>query len=256
MNMEKTVGLLIRPRSLHLSPLDPAAVVSCGGLPVEMVTSTCLLGVIVDDALSWAAHVDPVCRKVGRKIGALRHSYCQLSCDARRLFLLSVIQPELEYAACVTVPTMSGALKDRLLSVWRKAVRCASGAKWQDAVPPLVDKLRITPISHRWLLQYVKVIRRCHSNCAPLPLSNKLDRTSHCYHIRGNKNTFTPSLSSTRSGCVSFMKRAPLLWNSLNPDVQSAPSLSSFKTKLFVQLGSPDSSAKLLQLAFGNPTIY
>ena len=95
-NMEKTVGMLIRPRSLRQSPLYPAAVLSCGGLPVEMVTSTRLLGVIVDDALSWAAHVDHVCRKVGRKIGALRRSYRQLSCDVRRLFLLSVIQPDLE----------------------------------------------------------------------------------------------------------------------------------------------------------------
>ena len=43
-NMDKTVGMLIRPRSLRQSPLDPAAVVSCGGLPVEMVTSTRLLG--------------------------------------------------------------------------------------------------------------------------------------------------------------------------------------------------------------------
>ena len=145
------------------------------GLSATNKQSPNIFSLIVDDALSWAAHVGHVCRKVGRKIGALRRSYRQLSCDARRLFLLSVIQPDLKYAASVTVPTMSGVLKDRLLSVWRKAVRCASGAKWQDAVPPLVDKLRITPISHRWLLQYVKVIRRCHSNCAPLPLPNKLD---------------------------------------------------------------------------------
>ena len=36
---------------------------------------TRLLGIIIDDSLSWSYHIDSVCCKVGRKIGALRRSF-------------------------------------------------------------------------------------------------------------------------------------------------------------------------------------
>ena len=46
---------------------------------------------IIDDSLSWSPHVDSICKKVGRKIGALRHTYRQLTLMARRQFFVSVI---------------------------------------------------------------------------------------------------------------------------------------------------------------------
>ena len=94
-----------------------------GNSPVEQVHNAKLLGVIVDDRLAWTEHVDAVCRKVGRKIGVLRRTFRQLTPKARRQFLISVIQPDLDYASPATVPFMPASQRNRLCTLWRKAVR-------------------------------------------------------------------------------------------------------------------------------------
>ena len=123
--VSKTVAMVIAPHSR-----------ACQGLPtgvrllllqndeVKLVSQTRLLGIIIDDSLSWSPHVDSICKKVGRKIGALRRTCRQLTPTARRQFFVSVIQPDLEYAASATIPFMPTGQQDRRLALWKKAVRC------------------------------------------------------------------------------------------------------------------------------------
>ena len=104
---EKTVAMFIN-RSTTVIPA-----VTCNGTPIKTVTQARLLGVIVDDQLSWREHVNHLHIKIARKIGALRRSSRQLTPTARRQFFISVIQPDFEYAASTFVPTMSATQKNR-----------------------------------------------------------------------------------------------------------------------------------------------
>ena len=134
--VEKSAALLICPsakKSSHLPSTPP--ILLCGAL-VNVVTEMRLLGVIVDNQLSWSSQVNSVISKVSQKIGILRKNIHQLSPSARRLFYLAVIQPDLEYAATATIPFMSTSLRDCFCSVWRRAVRCVAGADWQAEVGP------------------------------------------------------------------------------------------------------------------------
>ena len=123
-NWEKTSAMLICPRSNGFSKAfageSSLANITCDGKKIPLVSNTRLLGVIVDSNLSWKDHVDQVCLKVNRKIGALRRSFRQLTPSARRAFFLSVIQPDLEYAASAIVPSMAVSQKNRLLATWRR----------------------------------------------------------------------------------------------------------------------------------------
>ena len=56
------------------------------------------LGVVIDNKLSFTPHCDKLVAKVSRKIGALRRSFRQLSPCACRLYVLCVIQSDLEFA--------------------------------------------------------------------------------------------------------------------------------------------------------------
>ena len=86
-----------------------------------------------------SAHVDAVHSKVARKIGALRRSSRQLTRQARRSFFLTVIQPDLEYSAVACIPNMPEIQKQRLLTLWRKAVRCVAGAERHADVDPICN---------------------------------------------------------------------------------------------------------------------
>ena len=96
-------------------------------------TKTRLLGVAVDD-LFWNEHIASICLRLGRKVGALRQAFRQLTQAAKRQYRLSIIQPDLEYASTAIVPSMSNHRRQRLLKIWRKAVRCAAGMKFCNSI--------------------------------------------------------------------------------------------------------------------------
>ena len=163
-NVEKSAALLICPSAKKSNQLPSTPPILLCGTPVNVVTEMRLLGVIVDNHLSWSSQVNSVISKVSRKIGILRRNIHQLSPSARRLFYLAArvhknflctlagshsTGPSLEYAATETIPFMSTSLRDRLCSVWRRAVRCVAGADWQAEVAPILKNHRLTSIEHR-----------------------------------------------------------------------------------------------------------
>ena len=131
----------------------------------------------------------------------LRRSSRQLTPTARRQFFISVIQPDFEYAASKYVPTMSAAQKNRLLDLWRKAIRCTAGVTWQCAVGPLLVELRLSNIEHLWALQLALMVQKCHLGTAcPQDIFKKLNRTEHSHETRENQSCFTPFRPLTTSG--------------------------------------------------------
>ena len=165
------------------------------------------------------------------KIGAMKRTSRQLSLKARRSFFLSVIQPDLEYAAGACVPSMPESQRQRLLSLWRKAVRCTAGADKHADVYTICGELSITPLLHRWALSFALQVRRCYLNIAPAQLCDKLVRPCHKHSTRGNNSSLYPFQSSSLSGTVSFTNRSPILWNALQS--VSGSEISTFSQSKF-----------------------
>ena len=256
-NVSKTVAMVIAPRSRACQGLPTGVRLLLQNEEVKLVSQTRLLGIIIGDSLSWSPHVDSICKKVGRKIGALRRTYRQLTPTARRQFFVS-IQPDLEYAASATIPFMPTGQQDRLLALWKKAVRCLAGVHPQDGVLPLIRNLKLTILSHRWSLQLFTTIRRCHQQSAPALLLEKLSFHEHQHSTRGRQlqqGDFRPFQPASLAGRISFTNRAPLLWNMLPREVQTSSSMLVFKKNVLSFLDSPASGKNLLQICFGNTTI-
>ena len=169
--------------------------VTCSSTTIKTVTQARLLGVTVDDQLSWKEHVNHLYRKIACKI--VCRSSGQLTPTAGRQFFISVIQPDFEYAASTFVPTMSAAQKNRLLGLWRKAIRCTASATWHCAVGPLLVELRLSNIEHLWALLLALMVQKCHLGTAPQDICKKLNSTKHSHETRGNQSCFTPFHSLT-----------------------------------------------------------
>ena len=220
---------------------------ACQGLPtgvrlllqneeVKLVSQTRLLGIIIDDSLSWSPHVDSICKKVGRKIGALRRTYRQLTPTARRQFFVSVIQPDLEYATSALQPSRSCQLVNKI-DFWRSGERpfdaYPAGVHPQDHVLPLIGNLKLTLLSHRWSLQLFTTIRRCQQQSAPALLLEKLSFHEHQHGTCGRQQgDFRPFQPAPLAGRISFTNRAPLLWNMLPREVQTSSSMFKLTSDL------------------------
>ena len=113
-------------------------------------------------------------RKLAKRSAFSEETYISFRLPLAVFFYLAVIQPDLEYAATATTPFMSTSLRDRLCSVWRRAVRCVAGVDWQAEVAPILKNHRLTSIEHRWALQFAVVVRRCVQKSAPLSLCTRL----------------------------------------------------------------------------------
>ena len=228
-------------------------VIEYNGHCVTHVNNSRLLGVIVDDKLSWNDHVDAVCSKLARNTGALRRTFRQLTPSARRLYFISVIQPDLEFAMSAILPSMSEFNRNRLHGAWRKAIRCAAGLGYHDSIDEAVKCLHVTKIDCRWALQFAMIVPRCHLSIAPADLCNTLSRPSHSYGTRGQKSSFRPFRVLSHAGTVSFSNRAPLVWNSLPASLQSADSRSKFKAGFLSNCSSHSFMNSMVSLMFGSP---
>ena len=125
-------------------------------------------------------------------------------------------------------------------ALWRKAVRCVASVQPQDEVLPLIRNLKLNHLTHRWSLQLVVTIRRCHQQSAPALLLQKPSFHEHQQGTHGrDRRDFRPIQPASLAGRISFTNRAPLLWNTLPGEVQTSSSMSVFKKKVLSLLDSP-----------------
>ena len=213
-----------------------------------------VLCVVIDDQLSWTAHIDAVLARAGRKIGCLRRVHRQLSHQARRMYLLSVITPTLEYGSNVFCMQASAKDRERLLAIYRRAVRAACGASRDAPVDPLMDQLNIRSLEDSWLLKLGVLVYRCTSghsaDCLASLFCNLSQSSTRCTRAATNKSLVVPRLS-LRTGRTSIPMRLSVIWNSLPADSRLAPSVAAFKVSFLKILDSPLRS-RVVQLAFGS----
>ena len=101
----------------------------------------------------------------GRKIDALLRTYWpwQLTHMARRQSFVSDCSARFGVCCFTTIPFMPTGQQDRLLALWRKAVRCRAGVQPQDDILPLIrrnSKIYYSLYSLSLHLQLVTTIMR------------------------------------------------------------------------------------------------
>ena len=123
---------------------------------------------------------------------------------ARRLFYLSIIQPDFDFGSSAFIPNILMSQRKRLVATWRRAVREVAGSGYQEDVAPLLKDLMIDPIANTDGAQHVAVTTfRCGHGTAPPDLRKKLKSVDHGRTItRGASGNYVPFRSSSTSGTV------------------------------------------------------
>ena len=250
-NSKKTKAMVIS-RPGHKLKSSPA--IFLGPVKISMVDQVRYLGVMVDNSLSFTAHVDSIVSKVGRKIGMLRRAYRKLSQYARRQFLACVISPDFEYCLSSFLTHLSSANRHRLFAMFRRAVRVCCGAGFQDDVVPLLHLLKLQSLEIRYIFLFVMSVYRVQvstARCLRSLLSPPL--ASHSYRTRGTAAGHLPVFKySTKAGINSFHHRATLVWNSLPASLTTCQHVVDFRSNLRFHLQTPLYRQKLSALVFDN----
>ena len=134
-------------------PSNSLNVTVCGET-LECVTSQKVLGLIIDQNVTWKPHIDNLCSEIFKLIGLLWHNKSLLPFACKQLFYNSYIQPKIEYC----LPLWGNASKAQLDKLWRlqkKAVRIIHNAPFDAPVMICFANLTVSIYTNVIFIKYV-----------------------------------------------------------------------------------------------------
>ena len=199
---------------------------------IERVKETVFLGVVLDEHLSWKTHISNVSRKISKSIGIIHKSRFCLSLSSLRILYYSLVYPYLIYCVSVWASTYPTNL-NRITILQKRLVRIIANKPFDAHTKPLFKELQILQFTDIFLFQLGKFMYLFKKGLVPGIFNEMflINNQIHSYNTRkSNAFHIFPSRTNLRRFAISF--QGPKFFNSLNNDVQTAVSISLFKSKL------------------------
>ena len=208
------------------------------GEQLENVESERLLGVTVNNNLSWEKHIDNIVSKVNSKLALLRSIKGCLPLVARKMFSNAHILPYMDY--CSTVWGSSPHVSNLLLAQ-KRAARTILDIKGKSMMEPenrthiLFSRLQWMSIQDRIDYRKATIVYKSLNNLAPQYMCDmfqyapRAQNTRLCVKACNDKALQVPPGKHKVIFENSFSYSSVKLWNSLKPELRNCSSLNSFK---------------------------
>jgi len=158
MSLMLSLRTTIIMKKIVLGPADklPQQALALNNKPIDRVHSFKLLGVVINDSLTWDDHVAAICSKASKRLyflkllkrsGLTTDIYLYVCTDDLTLYYQSVIRSVLEYACHVWHSSLIAAKIDRIESLQRRALRIITGIKMIKSMN--ISELELLSLSER-----------------------------------------------------------------------------------------------------------
>ena len=200
---------------------------------IKQVSKHRLLGVIIDQNLTWQDHISHICKTISKNMFMLSKLKHLTDILTRQMFYNAHIKSHLDYASTVWDTPSENHLK-KLNSLHRRAVKLIL----PDTTLTTDEKFRklsILPLSSHLKFNKGVIMFKVANRTVPEYLQNFFIRRVLSYSSsRQGQFLITYPRINIYKCSLSFSGAS--LWNSLPPDIIHISSLSSFKKKLFEYL--------------------
>ena len=166
-NMTKTEFMLIGSRQKVNAP-TASPVLSINGTPVNQVSTSKSLGVLIDAILTWGSHIEKLAKKIASGIAAIKRVRQFVPPATLHLIYKALIQPHFDY--CNVVWRSSGIkLADKLQKLQNRASQALTFSSYDADASQLFQKLNWKNLSTQRDIQKALMV----SFPAPEYLSSK-----------------------------------------------------------------------------------
>jgi hypothetical protein len=210
-----------------ISPDDSLTTgVNVAGSFVPLLSSTKILGVTFDSALSFDIHISEICRVANFHLRALSHIRQYLTTSSANLIACSIVGSRLDYCNAL-FSGLSAYNIHRLQLVQNRAARIVLGVGRRVSAEPLLRELHWLPICKRIQFKVAILTFKVVTTKQPSYLSSLLVPYVPTRNLRslGNNLLVVPKIDSVFQSRA-FSYAAPHLWNSLPGSLRGLADLS------------------------------
>ena len=237
MNMQKTKALLVTGKRLRKRIVQDSGKleVKTDNAEIVNVENHKLLGMIIDEDLTYEAHVDELCNKLSKRLGLLRHISPYLKKNQRIIYFNAIIKPVMMYASQVWTLCNKEAL-ERVLRMQKRAARIILEAQRTSRTVTLFNNLSWIPFYNEAYIKCCELAYKRINGTLPNYLNTSLRKNSdvHQRTTRNcNLNLLCPLHKNISEGGRTFAVRTVKDWNNLPRSLKTSKSLKSFKAELW-----------------------
>lgn len=234
LNTDKTKTMLIasQQKLRSITNSDDCLNITVQGTHIEQVTSEKMLGVLIDNSLTWNQQVQKVKKTVLFKIHILRKIKKYLPLNIRKMFYNYYIKPHLDYCCSVWGETSK---KNHIIltKLQKQAARLILDKVLdrENSTPSaeMFENLQWNNFTKNVAYQQTLLVYKSVNNLAPPYMKNMFKFTQDTgrpsLRSKSSRNLFIPRAHSKSIRCL-----GPKLWNKLGIDIKNAKSVRCFKT--------------------------
>ena len=230
LNMTKTEFMLTGGSRQKLNTLTTSPVLNINGTPINQVSTSKSLCVLIYVNLTWGSHIERLAKKAASGIAAIKRVRQFVPPATLHLIYKALLQPHFDY--CIVVWRSRGVkLAEKLQKLQNRAARALTFSSYDADASHLFQFLNSKNLSTQCDIQKPLMVFKSLHGLAPEYLSSKFIARSHTtsYTFRDSVNKLTIRTNYLRN-CLRYS--GSVLWNSLPETLRQAESLRNFKSLL------------------------
>jgi endonuclease/exonuclease/phosphatase family metal-dependent hydrolase len=214
LNAKKTEVMLITTRQKRQNLKASFPKIKISNQNLEEVSHHKVLGVIIDNNLSWSNHIQHLCKKVSKKTYQLSRMKHFLNEHARKIFFTAHIQSAIDYASTLW-DAASGNIMKPLNSLHRRAIKSVLLKSKIDHTD--YKQLGILPLNQRLQLNKLLFVHKVINKKAPTTLCSQLK-----FNISQNSKRLHPPIPRIDLYKTSLRYSGSALWNTLPTNLRNS----------------------------------
>ena len=189
-----------------------------------------ILGITIDNKLSFDSHIKKICRNIGQKLSVLLRIASYLELDQKKLLFNAMIKSQFSY--CPLVCMFSSRKSNNLINkIHERTLRIISNDNKSSFEQLLINDNDMT-IHQRNLQVLMTEVYKIVNGYAPPIMQNLFLFRENVHNIRNFQDIANENKHTVRYGLETVSYRTPLLWAKLPDEFKLATSLSEFKSKI------------------------
>ena len=200
------------------------------GHTIPASKSVKLLGVQIDNNLDFNEHVSNICKKVSKKLHALRRVSQHMSKNKLRIIMKAFIESQFGYCPLVWM-FHNRTLNNRINALHEKALRLV----YNDSALSFENLLSLDEsftIHHRNLQKLATEMFKIKNNLSPLFMNKVFSDSTNPYNLRNAPEFGTSNVHTVHNGTETVSFRGPKTWSLVPQAIKNSKSINEFKNKI------------------------